>query len=73
MAAERINGLGDLVAVVAEPVAAVSDRVFQTTFKGCAGCAKRRAWLNRYVPLRRGSARELAAPTPAKPVDEKEI
>ena len=66
MEADRINGLGDLVAVVAEPVAAVSDRVFQTTFKGCSGCAKRRAWLNRYVPLRRGSARDTLKTVDAK-------
>lgn len=63
---DHIEGLGDLVAIVAEPVAAVSDRVFKTTFKGCSGCAKRRAWLNRYVPLRRGSARDTLKTVDAK-------
>jgi hypothetical protein len=67
MAGREIQGLGDAVALVAEPIAAVSDRVLRTTFKGCAGCARRRAWLNRYVPLRRGSARDRVSTVDEKP------
>jgi len=40
-------GLGDAVAVVAEPIARLSDAVLGTKLVGCGGCAQRRAALNR--------------------------
>ena len=41
------RGLGDLVAVVAQPIARAIDRVAGTDIEHCAGCARRRAVLNR--------------------------
>lgn len=43
-------GLGDAVAVVAQPIARAIDAVAGTNLKGCGGCAQRRAALNRMVP-----------------------
>ena len=43
-------GLGDAVAVVAEPIARFSDAVLGTKLVGCGGCAQRRAALNALVP-----------------------
>jgi hypothetical protein len=43
-------GLGDLVAVFAEPIARVSDATIGTKLVGCGSCAERRAALNRLVP-----------------------
>lgn len=47
----KIRGLGDAVAVVAQPVAAAIDAVAGTSIKTCGGCAKRRAALNKAVPF----------------------
>jgi hypothetical protein len=44
------RGLGDLVALVAEPIARASDAVLGTHLVGCGGCAQRRAALNALVP-----------------------
>lgn len=46
----QIRGLGDLVALAATPVVAISDRVIGTDLAHCAGCAKRRDKLNAAVP-----------------------
>lgn len=43
-------GLGDAVALVAEPIARLSDAVLGTKLVGCGGCAQRRAALNAIVP-----------------------
>jgi len=43
-------GLGDLVSVVAEPIARVSDNLFKTNLVGCETCAKRRETLNKFIP-----------------------
>lgn len=40
-------GLGDAVAVIAEPIASALDAVVGTKIKGCGGCARRREALNR--------------------------
>lgn len=40
------RGLGDLVAVVAQPIARALDRALGTDIEHCGGCAKRRAALN---------------------------
>lgn len=44
------RGLGDAVALVAEPIARLSDAVLGTKLVGCGGCAQRRAALNALVP-----------------------
>ena len=44
------TGLGDLVAMIAEPIARASDRILGTKIVGCGGCAKRRETLNRFMP-----------------------
>lgn len=44
------RGLGDAVALVAEPIARLSDAVLGTKLVGCGGCAQRRAKLNALVP-----------------------
>jgi len=48
---KEINGLGDVVAMVAEPIARFSDKHFGTKLAGCGGCAKRRQKLNSAVPF----------------------
>jgi hypothetical protein len=47
----KLKGLGDIVALVAEPVAKASDRLLKTKLVGCAPCAARRAKLNQKFPL----------------------
>ena len=44
------RGLGDLVALFAEPIARASDAVLGTKLVGCNACAERRAALNKLVP-----------------------
>jgi hypothetical protein len=44
------RGLGDLVALIAEPIARASDAVLGTHLVGCNSCAERRAALNNLVP-----------------------
>lgn len=48
--AVRPFGLGDAVAVVAEPIARALDATIGTKLVGCGGCARRRDALNRLVP-----------------------
>lgn len=47
----KLIGLGDVVAMVAQPVARAIDRVAGTNIEHCSGCAKRRAALNAAVPF----------------------
>jgi hypothetical protein len=51
VSAKKYRGIGDMVAAVAQPIARAIDRVAGTDIKHCAGCAKRRATLNRIIPL----------------------
>lgn len=44
------RGLGDLVAIVAEPIARFSDAHLGTHLVGCQPCTQRRADLNTAVP-----------------------
>ncbi len=44
------RGLGDVVALFAEPIARASDAVLGTHLVGCNACAERRAALNKLVP-----------------------
>ena len=47
---QKITGLGDAVAIVAQPIARAVDKLAGTDIEHCQGCAKRRATLNRIVP-----------------------
>lgn len=47
----KIKGAGDLVALVAQPIAGAIDKVFKTKVKTCAACAKRKEMLNHLVPF----------------------
>lgn len=47
-----IAGLGDAVAIVAQPIARAIDRVAGTKIEGCGGCNRRRDALNKAVPFR---------------------
>ena len=47
---EKPRGLGDIVAIFAEPIARASDAVLGTKLVGCNACAERRAALNKLVP-----------------------
>ena len=49
-----MTGLGDLVAIVAAPVAAVLDATLGTDFENCGGCAGRRERWNAAVPFKNG-------------------
>ncbi len=44
--APRLRGLGDVVAIVAKPVARTIDVMFKTQFENCVGCSDRREKLN---------------------------
>jgi len=48
---KRIRGAGDLVAIVAQPIAGMIDRIAGTDLKNCGGCAKRRADWNQAMPF----------------------
>jgi hypothetical protein len=43
-------GLGDVVALVAQPIARAIDAVAGTNLKECGGCKQRQAKLNRIAP-----------------------
>lgn len=47
----KLRGLGDAVAVVAEPVARILDALAGTRVSGCGGCEKRRQQLNEWLPF----------------------
>jgi len=46
-----IKGLGDVVPLVAQPIAKVVDSVAGTSIQTCGGCAQRRAALNQKFPF----------------------
>lgn len=48
----KITGIGDVIAMVAEPIARFSDKHFGTKIVGCGGCANRRKMLNKAVPFK---------------------
>ncbi|WP_414664910.1 hypothetical protein [Horticoccus sp. 23ND18S-11] len=48
--APRTLGLGDAVAMMAQPITAAVDFVAGTDLKNCAGCGQRQAYLNNVVP-----------------------
>ena len=47
-----LRGLGDVVAVLAQPIARTIDHMAGTKIKDCGGCAKRRAILNAVWPFK---------------------
>lgn len=46
----RNFGLGDAVALVAQPIAKAIDSVAGTNIQGCSGCQQRKEALNKLVP-----------------------
>ena len=47
-----VRGLGDAVALVAQPIARVIDRAFGTNVQGCGGCKARQDALNQALPFK---------------------
>ena len=47
----RIHGAGDIVAIVAQPIARAIDAIAGTNIANCGGCAKRRQAMNEAMPL----------------------
>lgn len=45
------RGAGDVVAAVAQPIAAAIDKIAGTDLVNCRGCKKRQETLNRLLPL----------------------
>lgn len=41
-----IKGLGDAVAMIAQPIARTIDAAFGTDVQNCGGCKARQQWLN---------------------------
>jgi len=48
---QGVQGLGDLVHKIANPIAKAIDAVAGTNIQGCGGCAKRREQLNKIAPI----------------------
>lgn len=48
---QKITGLGDAVAIFAQPIARVIDSAIGTNIQNCGGCKGRQAWLNKAVPV----------------------
>jgi hypothetical protein len=51
--ADTPRGLGDVIALVAQPVARAIDAVAGTHLKTCGGCQARQAKLNELMPFKR--------------------
>lgn len=47
----ELRGLGDAVAVVAQPIARMIDAAFGTNVQGCGGCKARQEKLNKALPF----------------------
>jgi hypothetical protein len=47
----HLRGLGDVVSLVAQPIARVIDAVADTNLSTCGGCAKRQQSLNEIFPF----------------------
>ena len=48
---KRITGLGDIVAIAANPIAKAIDAALGTEIQSCGGCASRRERLNKAFPI----------------------
>jgi len=51
VSAKKYKGLGDVIAVVAQPIAIGLDSVFHTSLENCGGCKKRQENFNRLFPF----------------------
>lgn len=50
--APRLRGVGDLIAIVAKPIARTVDSIFPTNLSTCSGCAARQETLNQILPFK---------------------
>lgn len=50
---EKITGLGDVVAIIAQPIAKAIDRVAGTNIRRCRACRRRRGKMNQLFPFNR--------------------
>lgn len=48
---EGIRGLGDIVYMIANPIAFAADALLGTNIQGCRGCGQRQDSLNQAVPI----------------------
>lgn len=48
---KHITGAGDLVAIVARPVARLIDKAIGTDLVNCGACQGRKEWLNAKMPF----------------------
>jgi hypothetical protein len=48
----QMEGLGDAIALVAQPIAKAIDSVAGTNLQNCGGCAQRKGWINAAVPFK---------------------
>jgi hypothetical protein len=46
-----MRGIGDVVAAIANPIAQVTDAVFNTKITGCNSCKDRQNKLNKLIPF----------------------
>ena len=54
VSARKYQGLGDVAAAIANPIARGLDAVFHTDLVNCPGCEQRRKDWNEAVPLNQG-------------------
>ena len=47
----KLKGLGDVIELLAEPIAKGLDAVFKTNIQGCGACQNRKDKLNEMVPF----------------------
>lgn len=50
-ALDKINGFGDIVYKVAQPIAKTLDAILKTNISNCGGCKRRREKLNKLFPI----------------------
>lgn len=51
----KMQGLGDLVALVAQPIAKVIDAAAGTSIQTCSGCQNRQNRLNKIMPFNKNT------------------
>lgn len=47
-----MKGIGDVIALVAKPIARASDTMLGTSLTNCRGCEKRKESLNQAIPFK---------------------
>jgi len=52
ISARKYRGAGDLVAIIAQPIARAIDAFANTNIQGCQACMKRQDKLNKIAPFR---------------------